>query len=224
MSGSVTVSGKKTRGRQKIEIKKIENEDDRLITFSKRRSGIYKKASELSILCGADVGFVVFSPSGKPFSFGQPCIESIADRFLNQNGVVPPPPKDDNMTHSLVEAHRKVRINKLNGELNEVLSMVDAEKEKEKALDELAKQGKKEGSWWETPIDKLNQKELQEKYSSLEELRSNIYREMGVKINSTTASSVHAPAPMDPAQLIINPFATDANNEVVNPRRYHHQF
>ncbi|ESR34581.1 hypothetical protein CICLE_v10006559mg [Citrus x clementina] len=37
------MAAKKTKGRQKIEIKKIENEDDRLITFSKRRSGIYKK-------------------------------------------------------------------------------------------------------------------------------------------------------------------------------------
>ncbi|ESR34579.1 hypothetical protein CICLE_v10007090mg [Citrus x clementina] len=38
------MAGKKTKRRQKIEMKKIENEDDRLITFSKRGSGIYKKA------------------------------------------------------------------------------------------------------------------------------------------------------------------------------------
>ncbi|KAK9181239.1 hypothetical protein WN944_024376 [Citrus x changshan-huyou] len=37
----------------KVEIKKIENEDDRMITFSERRSGIYKKASKLVTLTGA---------------------------------------------------------------------------------------------------------------------------------------------------------------------------
>ncbi|KAF2314668.1 hypothetical protein GH714_028385 [Hevea brasiliensis] len=42
--------GKKTKGRQKIEMKKIENEDDRLITFSKRRSGIYRKLVNSSLL------------------------------------------------------------------------------------------------------------------------------------------------------------------------------
>ncbi|MBA0658768.1 hypothetical protein Goklo_010949 [Gossypium klotzschianum] len=37
-------SGKKTKGKQKIEIKIIKNEDDRLISFSKRRTRIYKKS------------------------------------------------------------------------------------------------------------------------------------------------------------------------------------
>ncbi|MBA0776189.1 hypothetical protein Gotri_011220 [Gossypium trilobum] len=36
-------TGKKTKGKQNIEIKMIENDDDRLITFSNRRLGIYKK-------------------------------------------------------------------------------------------------------------------------------------------------------------------------------------
>ncbi|MFQ6671579.1 hypothetical protein Gotur_036080 [Gossypium turneri] len=42
-------SGKKTGGRRKIEIKIIENEDDGLISFSKRYIGIYKKIYELSL-------------------------------------------------------------------------------------------------------------------------------------------------------------------------------
>jgi pheromone receptor transcription factor len=70
---------KKTKGRQKIEMEKIENEDDRLITFSKCRSSIYKKASELVTLCGAEVGVVIFSPARKPFSFGHPSVESVAN-------------------------------------------------------------------------------------------------------------------------------------------------
>lgn len=42
------MESKKSKGRQKIEMKRIEDLDDLLISFSKRRSGIYKKASELA--------------------------------------------------------------------------------------------------------------------------------------------------------------------------------
>ncbi|ESR34582.1 hypothetical protein CICLE_v10006500mg [Citrus x clementina] len=107
---------KKTRGRQNIEMKKIENEDDRMMTFSKHRSGIYKKASELVTLTGAEIGIVLFSLSGKPFTFGHPSLEAVANRFLGSNQKHP----NDN-THPLVEVHRRVRINELNQQHNELL-------------------------------------------------------------------------------------------------------
>ncbi|XP_020578254.1 agamous-like MADS-box protein AGL29 [Phalaenopsis equestris] len=54
-------------GRKKTELKLIERKDSRLVCFSKRRSGLFKKARELSILSGAQIGALVFSPAGKPF-------------------------------------------------------------------------------------------------------------------------------------------------------------
>lgn len=69
-------------GRQKIEIKRIENEEARQVCFSKRRAGLFKKATELSILCGAEMALVVFSPAGKPFTFGHPSVDLVADRYL----------------------------------------------------------------------------------------------------------------------------------------------
>jgi hypothetical protein len=68
-------------GRQKIEIRRIESEEARQVCFSKRRAGLFKKASELAILCGAEVAAVVFSPAGKAFSFGHPSVEAILERF-----------------------------------------------------------------------------------------------------------------------------------------------
>ncbi|KAH1228055.1 Agamous-like MADS-box protein AGL62 [Glycine max] len=44
---------KKTKGRQKIEMKKMRNESNLRVTFSKRRTGVFKKASELATLCGS---------------------------------------------------------------------------------------------------------------------------------------------------------------------------
>ncbi|XP_018634029.1 agamous-like MADS-box protein AGL62 [Nicotiana tomentosiformis] len=101
------MEGKKTRERQKIPMKKIESEDDRYATFSKRRSGLYKKASELVKLCNIDVGIVLFSPTGKPFSIFHPTSQAIIDRFLNPNMQL-------SETSSLVAAHARNKVNQLN--------------------------------------------------------------------------------------------------------------
>ncbi|MCL7041254.1 hypothetical protein MKW94_018203 [Papaver nudicaule] len=52
-----------TRG--KVQLKRIENPAHRQVSFCKRRSGLLKKAKELSVLCDADVGIIVFSSQGK---------------------------------------------------------------------------------------------------------------------------------------------------------------
>lgn len=56
-------------GRGKIEIKRIENSNSRQVTFSKRRTGLLKKAQELAILCDAEVAVIIFSNTGKLFEF-----------------------------------------------------------------------------------------------------------------------------------------------------------
>lgn len=50
-------------------MKRIENTTSRQVTFSKRRSGLLKKAFELSVLCDAEVALMVFSPTGKLYEF-----------------------------------------------------------------------------------------------------------------------------------------------------------
>ena len=55
--------------RGKTEVRRIENATSRQVTFSKRRSGLLKKAFELSVLCDAEVGLIVFSPRGKLYEF-----------------------------------------------------------------------------------------------------------------------------------------------------------
>lgn len=74
-----------TKGRQKIEMKKMKNESNLQVTFSKRRFGLFKKASELCTLCGAEILLIVFSPGGKVFSFGHPSVQDLIHRFENPN-------------------------------------------------------------------------------------------------------------------------------------------
>ncbi|KAK1376899.1 MADS-box protein AGL6 [Heracleum sosnowskyi] len=56
-------------GRGRVEMKRIENKINRQVTFSKRRSGLMKKAYELSVLCDAEVAVIVFSGRGKLYEF-----------------------------------------------------------------------------------------------------------------------------------------------------------
>ncbi|KAL7141147.1 hypothetical protein ABFS83_08G034700 [Erythranthe nasuta] len=56
-------------GRGRVELKRIENKISRQVTFSKRRSGLSKKAKEISVLCDAEVALIVFSTKGKLFEY-----------------------------------------------------------------------------------------------------------------------------------------------------------
>ena len=62
--------------RRKIKIKRIENATTRQVTFSKRRGGLMKKAHDLSVLCDAEVGLIIFSSKGKLFQFASPRLVS----------------------------------------------------------------------------------------------------------------------------------------------------
>ncbi|XP_068345556.1 MADS-box transcription factor 14-like [Pyrus communis] len=56
-------------GRGKVQLKRIDDKIRRQVTFSKRRSGLIKKARELSVLCGVEVGLVIFSTKGRLYEF-----------------------------------------------------------------------------------------------------------------------------------------------------------
>ncbi|KAK7842473.1 mads-box protein jointless [Quercus suber] len=66
--------------RRKIPIKKIDNSTARQVTFSKRRRGLFKKAFELSTLCDAEIGLMVFSATGKLFEFASSSMPQVIER------------------------------------------------------------------------------------------------------------------------------------------------
>ncbi|KAG5091590.1 hypothetical protein JHK82_050368 [Glycine max] len=71
-----------TMGRRKIQIAVVKDPNTRQVTFSKRRTGLFKKANELSILCGVEIAIVVFSIGNKPYSFGHPSVDVVVTKFL----------------------------------------------------------------------------------------------------------------------------------------------
>ncbi|KAK0593329.1 hypothetical protein LWI29_034827 [Acer saccharum] len=87
------------KGHQKLSLVKTSKKNHLQVTFSKRRTGLLKKANELATLCGVEISIIVFSPANKAFSFGHPDVESIIDRFLSRN------PQPDSGANRLIEAH-----------------------------------------------------------------------------------------------------------------------
>ncbi|XP_022738272.1 agamous-like MADS-box protein AGL65 isoform X3 [Durio zibethinus] len=70
-------------GRVKLKIKRLEGYSNRQVTYSKRRTGILKKAKELSILCDIHIILLMFSPTGKPTLFlgERSNIEEVIEKF-----------------------------------------------------------------------------------------------------------------------------------------------
>ncbi|KEH43979.1 putative transcription factor MADS-type1 family [Medicago truncatula] len=157
-------SGRKSRGRQKIEMKKMSNESNLQVTFSKRRSGLFKKASELCTLCGADVALVVFSPGEKVFSFGQPNVDTVIDRYLSR---VPP---QNNGTMQFIEAHRSANLRELNTQLTQINQLLDMEKKRAEGLSNLRKATESQ-FWWAGPVDGMNRAQLEFFKKALEETK-----------------------------------------------------
>ncbi|KAJ4828147.1 hypothetical protein Tsubulata_005022 [Turnera subulata] len=154
-------------GRQKIKIEKIPKKNHLQVTFSKRRAGLFKKASELCTLCGVEIAITVFSPANKAFSFGHPDVDSVMERFLNQN------PPLNSAANRFFEAHRNANIHDLNVQLTQVLSQLEGEKMHGEALDQVRKASQSQ-CWWESPVEELGLQELKQVRDALEELKKEV--------------------------------------------------
>lgn len=103
-------------GRGRVQMKRIENKINRQVTFSKRRSGLLKKAHEISVLCDAEVALIVFSTKGKLFEYSSdPCMEKILERYerysyAERQLVANDQPQSENWTleHAKIKARLEV--------------------------------------------------------------------------------------------------------------------
>uniref|UniRef100_A0A7N0ZRB9 MADS-box domain-containing protein n=1 Tax=Kalanchoe fedtschenkoi TaxID=63787 RepID=A0A7N0ZRB9_KALFE len=166
---------RKNKGRRKIKMAKMEKESNLLVTFSKRRSGLFKKASELCTLCGVQIAIIVFSPGKKVFSFGHPNVETIVDRYLTSPNFSSPQP-NNNSNINMLEAHRSAKIQELNAEVTQVTTQLESEKKRGEALDKMRKMNQNK-CWWENNVSELNLAQLQHLLVALEELKIDVAKE-----------------------------------------------
>jgi len=151
--------GKGIMGRRKIEIVRVKDPNTRQITFSKRRTGLFKKANELSIMCGAKIAIVVFSPGNKPYSFSHPGVHVVAAEFLQQE--LKPNQLQRGPSFNVYENHHS------NLQHLDVMRQLAKEENKSAMLDEAIGHGK------ETQLS-----ELQKLHTSLADINSKVKTEI----------------------------------------------
>ncbi|KAI3939288.1 hypothetical protein MKW92_022952 [Papaver armeniacum] len=143
-------------GRKKIKIEKIKDKSKLQVTFSKRRKGLFNKATELSVLTGSQIALIAFSPAGRPYVCGNP--DLILDRFLNNiNGEAREIQKDDDeqQQRRCLEVERELEAEKKRGVLLESLVNCDLGPDNDKF-------------WWNTYVDGLSLDELVHMRSDME--------------------------------------------------------
>ncbi|XP_076957336.1 agamous-like MADS-box protein AGL62 [Bidens hawaiensis] len=122
---------RKSEGRKNIEIVKITNESSSSVAFTKRRSGVFKKAM---------------------YSFGKPDVEEIINRFLN-------PIATASSTSHYVQHLRDANIKELNTQLTNVDSEVESAKKANEELQKMRK-AHQEQNWWDRPVDNIGYADL----------------------------------------------------------------
>lgn len=164
MSTSAPRTEKKGKGRQKIAIVKIANDTNRQVTFSKRRAGVFKKASEICELCDAEAALVVFSPGNKAHSFGHPSVNAVSRKFLNIEGAPLDPATRD--AEILMKAHHKRNVQHHTAELGHLERQLEMEQKRAAELDRAVKEARAQG-WFPPPINEMSYEQLQQLKSKL---------------------------------------------------------
>ncbi|KAG5233139.1 MADS box transcription factor [Salix suchowensis] len=101
--------------RGKVQMKRIENSVHRQVTFCKRRSGLLKKAKELSVLCDAEIGVFIFSAHGKLYELAtKGTMQGLIERYMKcSRGGQPEPAAIETQP----DMDAKEEINKLKQEI-----------------------------------------------------------------------------------------------------------
>ncbi|KAK7388160.1 hypothetical protein VNO78_22968 [Psophocarpus tetragonolobus] len=163
---------KKNTGRKKIEIKKLDKVSNKQVTFSKRRTGLFKKASELCILCNVYIAIIVFSPADKLFCFGHPDIGAIVDRYLKGATATATDFEPSNSKQKSVVSYEEC-----NKQLDEAMTKLEIEKKNLTQSVILAKTWNRR--WWDDPIDQMSDDQLEQFMVSIYELRKKLAERAG---------------------------------------------
>ncbi|XP_022005795.1 truncated transcription factor CAULIFLOWER A isoform X2 [Helianthus annuus] len=167
-------------GRGRVQLKRIENKISRQVTFSKRRTGLLKKAHEISVLCDADVALIVFSTKGKLFEYStHSSMETILERYERYSyaeKLLTAPETETQASWTLESSKLKARIEVLEknirhyvGEELEQLNLRELQNVEQQIETALKRIRTKKNQVMHESISELHKKEraLQERNNSL---------------------------------------------------------
>lgn len=159
---------KRSQGRQVIPIEPIEDKARCQVTFSKRKNGLFRKVSELSLRCDAKAAVIIFSNAGKAYALGNPSVDDVLRLVDDDYGGAPA------LVEAVVpgreEVEAKVR------QLEETNALLAAEKLRMRAIEKKVVQAAGGKNWWEADVENLGAEELVEFGRALQRLRDNVSR------------------------------------------------
>lgn len=150
----------------------VQDMNTRQVTFSKRRTGLFKKASELATLCNAELGIVVFSPGGKPYSYGKPNLDAVTERFTRECGDDDDSDTTDDDEDEGRANNNRPKLKKMSERLDLLNQKIEAEKKRgEKGQVKLESAGDER---FNKPIEMLTIDELREYEDKLQRVHGRI--------------------------------------------------
>ncbi|XXG54687.1 hypothetical protein AAC387_Pa03g2503 [Persea americana] len=67
----------------------VQDKQERMVTFSNRQQGLFKKAQKLSKLSGCEIAIITFSGARKAFTFRSSDFDNIISRYLSITSTSP---------------------------------------------------------------------------------------------------------------------------------------
>ncbi|XP_016513472.1 agamous-like MADS-box protein AGL62 [Nicotiana tabacum] len=146
-----------TKVRKSVHLAKIENQNNRQVTFSKRRNGVFKKANELDVMTDS-----------KPYSFGHPNVNEAIKKYVGEER--PPSPSSPGIDDKYVQMFRKVNSRELNTRLNSLQDQLNFALNLKSKLKQMNKKVESQQEWFKGPIEKMNYTEASMLKEGLEDL------------------------------------------------------
>ncbi|KAL5222140.1 hypothetical protein ABZP36_026853 [Zizania latifolia] len=176
----------------------VDNEREREITFFKRRNGLFKGASDLTMLTGANVVLVLDDQNrGKFHTFGSPLVQPIVDAALANDMKAEGPFADEELRARL--APLETELARLEGEAGRKKIKREASRHRYKlAMDEAMEDASGVGKLFFAKPYNLSIDEMKVLHSSLTEIQKDVrvrlppLRPHG---NERPARTLHAPPP-----------------------------
>ncbi|CAI9100047.1 OLC1v1036967C1 [Oldenlandia corymbosa var. corymbosa] len=186
-------TAKMSRGRQRVDMVKMTNENNLQVTFSKRRLGLFKKASELCTLTGSELAIVVFSPGSKVYSFGSPSVSKILEKYEAQ---VPHFIGPQSSIDKVNQARCRANEISLNEELRALEDHMGTVKKRRSEFTKMVRANQNQ-YWWQAPIEELSMEQLEQLKIAYEEMdkRVQIQTQKGLPPNANSFSDFNIPEP-----------------------------
>ncbi|XP_074314680.1 agamous-like MADS-box protein AGL62 [Silene latifolia] len=161
---------RKSRGRQKVALKRMEKKSNRLVTFSKRRGGVFKKASELCTLLRCASFMHSFLPCKEDLCFwpSDPSVEAIINRFLLEDNNLP---QDNGVSTKPFQNETLLRSNK---EVTLLKDQIDVEKKRGEELLKERRLMSEEAQKFLAPAETFTLSELKQIQAILIALKNNV--------------------------------------------------